>query len=202
MLIIAYLSYFVYILYICLTFVYFSYLKSSVHIAAMFSDPDQDNDGEAENDLPPIDDDDLSVPQPPLPQVPQPLPPVQRQPLPDVDMIQMMQMAGGPGYSVALNAADARMPDASRQVPSMRSGGESRRATLKRKAADITRSTSEIFAISTSETLSQQSTAKILSGDGNKFSAPSGLAGSRRGLDRVLAVEPRARWHCRNKTQL
>jgi len=35
-----------------------------------------------------------------------------------------------------------------------------------------------------------------------KFSAPSGLAGSRRGLDRVLAVEPRARWHCRNKTQL
>ena len=134
-----------YILYICLTFVYFSYLKSSVHIAAMFSDPDQDNDGEAANDLPPIDDDDLSVPQPPLPQVPQQPPPVQRQPLPDVDMIQMMQMAGGPGYSVALNAADARMPDASRQVPSMRSGGESRRATLKRKAADITRSTSEIF---------------------------------------------------------
>jgi hypothetical protein len=112
----------------------------------MFSDPDQDNDGEAANDLPPIDDDDLSVPQPPLPQVPQQPPPVQHQPLPDVDMIQMMQMAGGPGYSVALNAADARMPDASRQVPSMRSGGESRRATLKRKAADITRSTSEIFA--------------------------------------------------------
>ncbi len=58
----------------------------------MFSDPDQDNDGEAANDLPPIDDDDLSVPQPPLPQVPQQPPPVQRQPLPDVDMIQMMQM--------------------------------------------------------------------------------------------------------------
>ena len=75
----------------------------------MFSDSDQDNDGEVENDLPPIDADDLSVPQapqPPLPQVPQqpspvqsqPPPPVQRQPLPgpNVDMIQMMQMAGGP----------------------------------------------------------------------------------------------------------
>lgn len=133
-----------YILYISLIYLI---LKSSVNIAEIFSDSDQDNDGEVDNDLPPIDDD-LTVPQPPPPPVPQPPPPiqsqppppVQSQPLPNVDMIQMMQMAGGPRYSVALNAADAQMPDASRQVPSMLSGGESRKATLKRKAADITTS--------------------------------------------------------------
>ena len=99
-----------------------------------------------------------------------PLPPAQAQPprsLPPVDMIQTMQASGGPGFFIAAKGLDARMPDTARRVPSARAGGETRTQSLKRKAEHISRSASEIFAFCTSETVSQEGTAKLLSAVGN-----------------------------------
>ena len=99
-----------------------------------------------------------------------PLPPVQAQPprsLPPVDMIQTMQASGGPGFLIAAKGLDARMPDTARRVPSARAGGETRTQSLKRKAEHISRSACEIFAFCTSETVSQEGTAKLLSAVGN-----------------------------------
>ena len=106
------------------------------------------------------------------PEVPEqaPLPPAQAQPprsLPPVDMIQTMQACGGPGFLIAAKGLDARMPDTDRKVPSARAGGETRTQSLKRKAEDISRSACEIFAFCTSETVSQEGTAKLLSAVGN-----------------------------------
>ena len=99
-----------------------------------------------------------------------PQPPPQDQPprsLPPVDMIQTMQASGGPGFLIAAKGLDARMPDTARGVPSARAGGETRTQSLKRKAEDISRSACEIFAFCTSETVSQEGTAKLLSAVGN-----------------------------------
>ena len=88
-----------------------------------------------------------------------PLPPAEAQPprsLPPVDMIQMMHASGGPGFFIAAKGLDARMPDTARRVPSARAGGETRTQSLKRKAEDISRSACEIFAVCTSETVSQE----------------------------------------------
>ena len=84
-----------------------------------------------------------------------------------VDMIPIMQACGGPGLLIAARGLDAKMPDSQRLVPSVRAGGETRRETLKRKAKDISRSSSEIFAFCTSETVSQGAAAKLLSAVGN-----------------------------------
>ena len=103
-------------------------------------------------------------------QAPGPLPPAQAQPpryLPPVDMIQTMQASGGPGFLIAAKGLDARMPDTARRVPSARAGRETRTQSLKRKAEHISRSASEIFAFCTSETVSQEGTAKLLSAVGN-----------------------------------
>ena len=99
-----------------------------------------------------------------------PLPPAEAQPprsLPPVDMIQMMHASGGPGFLIAAKGLDARTPDTARRVPSARAGGETRTQSLKRKAEDISRSACEIFAFCTSETVSQEGTAKLLSAVGN-----------------------------------
>jgi len=80
-----------------------------------------------------------------------------------------MQASGGPNYEVVLQAIDADMPVGPNPdpIPSERCGGESRRASLKRKASDITRSTAETFAYLTSRTRSIQEAADVLEGFGN-----------------------------------
>ena len=60
-----------------------------------------------------------------------------------------MRLAGGLGLAAALSHADSYTDPLGNdwEVPSERAGGESRRAGNKRKAAQITRSAAEDFAL-------------------------------------------------------
>ena len=81
-----------------------------------------------------------------------------------------MRLAGGIGLATAISCADAHtdsfsVADSAREweISSERAGGESRRIGNKRKAADITRSASEDFALLTSRTTSEHHAANFLS---------------------------------------
>jgi len=80
-----------------------------------------------------------------------------------------MQLAGGDNYIQAATDADKRMgtDTAPLNVYSERCGGTARRAQLKRKASEITRSACETFAYCTSRTTSIQDTAMLLSAYAN-----------------------------------
>ena len=65
------------------------------------------------------------------------------------DMSQAMKLAGGPGLDKVIADADAAMPMEGLPVASERAGGTGRRAGLKRKAGEITRSAAEDFALLT-----------------------------------------------------
>ena len=80
-------------------------------------------------------------------------------------MEKAMQLAGGDNYIQAATDADKRMgtDTAPLNVYSERCGGTARRAQLKRKASEITRSACETFAYCTSRTTSIQDTAMLLS---------------------------------------
>ena len=84
---------------------------------------------------------------------------------PPVNVPQLMRLAGGLGMAAALSTADSYTdplgPDW--EVPSARSGGERRRAENKRKAANITRSAAEDFALLTTRTTSEHHAADFLS---------------------------------------
>ena len=80
-------------------------------------------------------------------------------------MEKAMQLAGGDNYIQAATDADKRMgtDTAPLNVYSERCGGTARRAQLKRKASEISRSACETFAYCTSRTTSIQDTAMLLS---------------------------------------
>ena len=82
-----------------------------------------------------------------------------------VGMAKAMQLAGGNNYIQAAIDADKRMgtDSAPLKVYSERCGGTARRALLKRKASEITRSACETFAYCTSRTSSIEDTAMLLS---------------------------------------
>ena len=79
------------------------------------------------------------------------------------DVRQMMWLAGGSGLSAVVARHDAAMPAEGLPVASERAGGESRRAGLKRKASEITRSAAEDFALLTTRTTSARAAADFLS---------------------------------------
>ena len=79
------------------------------------------------------------------------------------DMRQMMWLAGGSRLHSVITRADADMPTDDLPVASERAGGESRRSGLKRKAAEITRSAAEDFALLTTQTVSSRYAADFLS---------------------------------------
>ena len=79
------------------------------------------------------------------------------------DMRQMMWLAGGSGLQSVITRSDAAMPTDDLPVASERAGGESRRSGLKRKAAEITRSAAEDFALLTTQTVSARYAADFLS---------------------------------------
>ena len=79
-----------------------------------------------------------------------------------MDVRQMMWLAGGFGLSGAISHAEATMPK-SVDPASERAGGEARRAGLKRKAAEISRSAAEDFALLTCRTTSESHAADFLS---------------------------------------
>ena len=76
-----------------------------------------------------------------------------------------MHLAGGLDIAAAISAADALTESFGQdwEVPSERAGGENRRIGNKRKAADITRSAAEDFALLTSRTTSEHHAADFLS---------------------------------------
>ena len=77
-----------------------------------------------------------------------------------MDVRQMMWLAGGLGLSGAISHAEATMP---KSVDPASAGGEARRAGLKRKAAEISRSAAEDFALLTCRTTSESHAADFLS---------------------------------------
>ena len=84
-------------------------------------------------------------------------------------MSQAMKLAGGPGLDKVIADADAAMPMEGLPVASERAGGTGRRAGLKRKAGEITRSAAEDFALLTTRTgtSSMRYAADFLSTVGN-----------------------------------
>lgn len=84
-----------------------------------------------------------------------------------VDIVRIMQKLGHETlhYDV-VNAMDAR-PETPKSDPSLLCGGESHRDTIKRKASQITGSSSEMFVFCTSHTLSEESTAQLLAAVGS-----------------------------------
>ena len=67
-----------------------------------------------------------------------------------------MYLAGGTGLEQVIAAADDAVPQEGLPVASERAGGEGRRAGLKRRAAEMTRSSAEDFALLTTRTSSMR----------------------------------------------
>ena len=84
---------------------------------------------------------------------------------PPVNVPQLMRLAGGLGLAASISTADAITDSFGTdwQVPSERAGGESRQIGYKRKAANISRSAAEDFALLTCRTTSEHHAADFLS---------------------------------------
>ena len=97
------------------------------------------------------------------------LPPLAPAPAPrrQADMRKTMQAAGGPNIENVVRGIDADMGPNPDPFPSKRCGGQSRRASLKRKASHITRSTAETFVYLTCKTKSVEEAADIFECFGN-----------------------------------
>ena len=103
-----------------------------------------------------------------LPNPAPPQPEVAVAPLRLPDMRTVMQRTGGPDYEDMIREIDDHMgPDKHLDVPSERCGGGVRRIQLKRKATEMSRSLSEIFAYLTSTTASTEDAAAVLQSFGN-----------------------------------
>jgi hypothetical protein len=101
----------------------------------------------------------------PLCPTPPPQPPLQPAP-PPFDMECFLQTTSIYDLQQVFETA-AAVQQTPRHVPSERSGGDARRAVLKARADKITRSVSEVFAFSTSRTMSSEDTALNLETFGN-----------------------------------
>ena len=85
---------------------------------------------------------------------------------PSVNVTQFMRLAGGLGLASAISGLDNitdSIGTTDWEVPSERAGGESRRMGNKRKAAAISRSAAEDFALLTCRTTSEHHAADFLS---------------------------------------
>jgi hypothetical protein len=84
----------------------------------------------------------------------------------DFDMIDFMHHSAAYDMQQVLQQAED-LPPIPPHVFSERAGGEARRVMLKSRTSTITRSVSELFAYSTSRTISAQDTAVVLETFGN-----------------------------------
>ena len=84
----------------------------------------------------------------------------------DFDMIAFMHQSAAYDMQQVLQQAE-HLPPIPPHVFSERSGGEARRVMLKSRTSTITRSVSEVFAYSTSRTISAQDAAVVLETFGN-----------------------------------
>ncbi len=96
---------------------------------------------------------------PPPPQCPIPPPP-------PLDMALFLQRTSHYDLDKVFQTA-AAVPPIPQHVPTERPGGDARRAVMKARAAGLTRSVSEVFALTTSRTMSTEDTAVILETFGN-----------------------------------
>jgi hypothetical protein len=107
-----------------------------------------------------------SAPSPPSENESQSAPCARPVPYPDFDMIDFMHQSAAYDIQQVLQQAED-LPPIPPHVFSERSGGEARRVMLKNRTRTVTRSVSEVFAYSTSRTISAQDTAVILETFGN-----------------------------------
>jgi hypothetical protein len=84
----------------------------------------------------------------------------------DFDMIDFMHQSAAYDMQQVLQRAED-LPPIPPHVFSERSGGEARREMLKSRTSTVTRSVSEVFAYSTSRTISAQDVAVVLETFGN-----------------------------------
>ena len=89
------------------------------------------------------------------------------QPRPPFDMVDFMQKSANYDLHKVFSTAQDDDDLGTRHVPSERPGGEARREILKSRAANISRSVSEVFAYATSRTISGEDTAVVLETFGN-----------------------------------
>ena len=82
------------------------------------------------------------------------------------DMMEFMHKTSSYDIMEVIRLAEA-MPLIPLHVPSERPGGEARKEIMKARAANVTRSVSEVFAYSTSRTISAEDTAVVLETFGN-----------------------------------
>jgi hypothetical protein len=118
-------------------------------------DPDNDNDSDMHGNMIP----DAVIPPPARASRPGP-------PSPPFDMTEFMHKTSSYDLQQVFQLADS-MPVIPVHIPCERPGGEARRAIMKARAANVTRSVSEIFGLVTSRTISAEDTAVILETFGN-----------------------------------
>ena len=80
-----------------------------------------------------------------------------------LDMRKVMHAAGRPDFARVLHDTDVLMEPINSFFASERCGGAARRANLKRKAYDISRSVAETFAYCTLRTVSNEEAAELIS---------------------------------------
>jgi hypothetical protein len=78
-------------------------------------------------------------------------------------MSQQSWLAGGSGLPSVIARTDAAMPIDGLPIACERAGGEGRRSGLKKRAAEITRSAAEVFALVTIQTISSRYDTEFLS---------------------------------------
>lgn len=123
------------------------------------SDPADDNDPSVQDDTI-LNGFDQHVP--PAPQAP----PAILAPPPPLDILDFLHRTSSYDLQSVFQLAE-KLPSVPVHVPSERAGGEARRQQLKQRAAKIPRSVSEVFAFSTSRTISDEDTAAVLETFGN-----------------------------------
>jgi hypothetical protein len=128
--------------------------------------PDPDEPDSPSEDLPLPASSEAGATSPASPRDAAPAPPARRSDsVSGWDLRKMMWLAGGSALMLksVITRSETHMPTKDMPVASERAGGESRRAGLKRKAAEITRSAAEDFALLTTRTTSERSAADFLS---------------------------------------
>ena len=161
---IAYLVYLEYLVY--LDVFRLSVLSFLMHalmywFAPAFGDSDEDDINPEDSLMDILDEGPGSLHQPSSP-VPVSCPP----PSPPFDMVDFMLKSSSYDMPNVFKSAE-EVPSIPRHVPSERPGGEARRDALKSRASNFTRSVCEVFAFSTSRTLSAEDTAVVLETFGN-----------------------------------
>jgi hypothetical protein len=120
------------------------------------ADPADDNDPSDQDDI--RDDTNCSENIPHAPPPPPQAPPAPQAPSPPLGILNFLHKTSTYDLRTLFQYTET-LPRIPVDIPSERAGGEARRTILKARAAKIPRSISEVFAFSTSRTISDEDTA-------------------------------------------